>query len=363
VKRSALDLSNLKTIRSDAKLKDSQRLIKGDILMSAASGSKEHVGKVAYVFQDTDLYFGGFMAVIRCTTRIDSRFLFHALTSTSFSNYLEQAITSTTINNLNSSIINGFQLQIPPIEVQREIVSILDKFTELEAELEAELENRKRQFIAVQKQLFMSSMTKSKRQVALRDVGRWYGGGTPSKSVPEYWQEGTIPWISPKDMGSSFLTQTQDQITETAVKNSSTKLVPKDSIAVVVRSSILDHTLPIAFVPIVSSLNQDMRAVVPGDGVLPRYVYHALQAFREDLLLETRRRGGSVASLESKRFFDFEIPIPEELEQASIVNALDSFDALVNDINFGLPAEIKSRRGQYEYYRDKLLTFEELELA
>ena len=79
----------------------------------------------------------------------------------------------------------------------------------------------------------------------LRDLGTWSGGGTPSKSRPEYWADGNIPWISPKDMGDPVLKGSQNRITEAAVKSSTTKLLPADVVAVVVRSSILEHTLPI----------------------------------------------------------------------------------------------------------------------
>ena len=110
----------------------------------------------------------------------------------------------------------------------------------------------------------------------LGDIGRWYGGGTPSKSKPEYWLNGTIPWVSPKDMGRRVVDSAIDTITEAAVSGSATKLVPPISVAMVVRSSILDHTFPTALVPVAVALNQDMKAVVPKEGVIPAYLAHLL---------------------------------------------------------------------------------------
>ena len=112
----------------------------------------------------------------------------------------------------------------------------------------------------------------------LADIGVWYGGGTPSKSRADYWRGGTIPWVSPKDMGKSIIDSAEDYITEAAVQGSATRLVPANSVAIVVRSSILDRILPTALIPVPVALNQDMKAVVPRSGILPEYVAHLLRS-------------------------------------------------------------------------------------
>jgi type I restriction enzyme S subunit len=102
-----------------------------------------------------------------------------------------------------------------------------------------------------------------------------------------------------------------------------------------------------------------MKAVIAGSGILPKYLFHTLRALSSDLLRTVRRTGGSVASLDSSKLWDFKIPVPEPEEQERIASILDKFDTLVNDIVVGLPAELTARRKQYEYYRAKLLTFKE----
>ena len=134
----------------------------------------------------------------------------------------------------------------------------------------------------------------------LADIGDWYGGGTPSKGKPEYWKNGTIPWVSPKDMGRPIVDTTEDYITEAAVKGSATRLVPANSVAVVVRSSILDRILPTALIPVPVALNQDMKAVVARDGIIPGYIAHVLRSNGQDILRAARKTGGSVASIESR---------------------------------------------------------------
>ena len=189
------------------------------------------------------------------------------------------------------------------------------------------------------------------------EIGTWYGGGTPSKSQSEFWENGTIPWVSPKDMRNPIVDSSEDYITEEAIKNSSTKLVPANSIAIVVRSSILDKKLPSALIPVPVALNQDMKAVIPESDILPGYMAHMISSRGEDILRAAKKTGGSVASIDSKKLFSFRIPIPHIDEQRRIVSVLDKFDALANSLTEGLPREIELRQKQYEYYRDLLLSF------
>lgn len=145
-----LNFDDIKKISKAVKVKETQMLRKGDILICAGSGSKEHVGKVAYISEDMDYSFGGFMAVIRCDESVNSKYMYYLLTSKCFGQYLDDAIKSSTINNLNSSIMNAFEFPLPPINVQERIVGILDQIYEttdaLVTALEKELLLRKRQY-------------------------------------------------------------------------------------------------------------------------------------------------------------------------------------------------------------------------
>lgn len=158
---------------------------------------------------------------------------------------------------------------------------------------------------------------------ALRDLGTWSGGGTPSKGNPKYWQDGSVPWLSPKDMGPEVLTGTKDHITDVAVAGSSTKLVAPNSVAVVARSGILERTLPVAVVPFATTLNQDMKALTCRPGIDPRWVAWGLRAHERELLRAARKAGTTVASLEWPRFLDWSLPIPPLAEQRRIIEILE----------------------------------------
>jgi len=160
-------------------------------------------------------------------------------------------------------------------------------------------------------------------KVRLGELGAWYGGGTPSKNRPDFWAEGTFPWLSPKDMGPETLSGTRDQITQAAVDGSAARLISANSVAVVVRSGILERKLPVAVVPFVTTINQDMRALLPGPGVSPGWVAWALRAHEQQLLDTCRKRGTTVASLEGRRLMDFSIPLPDLPMQRRIVAILE----------------------------------------
>ncbi len=160
-------------------------------------------------------------------------------------------------------------------------------------------------------------------RIPYKDLGDWYGGGTPSKANPAYWTDGTIPWLSPKDMGEDIIGATQDLIHPSAVAETSVRLVPAGSVAVVVRSGILERILPVAYVPFETTLNQDMKALVPRVGILPQWVAWGLRARGNDLLRATRKSGTTVASIEVPRFMQQQMTIPPLDEQRRIVAILE----------------------------------------
>ncbi|EPD0894386.1 restriction endonuclease subunit S [Escherichia coli H11] len=300
---------------------------------------------------------------IRITTNaVDTKFLYYFMSS-SFKQYILTKSVGATAISIRKPMLEGFKVPIPSpdnpeksLAIQSEIVRILDKFTALTAELTAELNMRKKQYNYYRDQL-LSFKEGEVEWKTLGEIGKWYGGGTPSKNKIEFWENGSIPWISPKDMGRTLVDSSEDYITEEAVLQSSTKLIPANSIAIVVRSSILDKVLPSALIKVPATLNQDMKAVIPHENILVKYIYHMIGSRGSDILRAAKKTGGSVASIDSKKLFSFKIPVPNINEQQRIVEILDKFDTLTNSITEGLPREIELRQKQYEYYRDLLFSF------
>ena len=114
-----------------------------------------------------------------------------------------------------------------------------------------------------------------------------YGGGTPSKSKVEYWN-GDIPWVSSKDMKSDLIYDSQMKITKLGLNNSSAKLVPINSVIMVIRSGILKHTLPIAINIVPITVNQDLKVFIPSDFIHYRFLAFLLKMLEKDILIGVR---------------------------------------------------------------------------
>ena len=166
----------------------------------------------------------------------------------------------------------------------------------------------------------------------LKRVAQFIGGGTPSKDEPAFWG-GTIPWVSPKDMKVEHVSATEDNITEEAVRSSSTRLVQAGAVLVVVRSGILRHSIPVAINSVPVALNQDMKAISLNNSILPEYLAALIRGHQDLLLMEWRKSGATVESIEQELLAETQIPIPPLDEQRAIAGFLDretaQIDALI----------------------------------
>ncbi|MFA5754235.1 MAG: N-6 DNA methylase [Patescibacteria group bacterium] len=127
-----LVLDDIKQISTNVSLKNDQKLKEDDIFICLASGSKDHIGKVAFVESDTEYYFGGFMGVIRINKDKGlSKYIFHLLQSEDFNNYLRRAISGVNINNLNAKILGAYKIPLPPLEIQKQLVAETEKEEEI----------------------------------------------------------------------------------------------------------------------------------------------------------------------------------------------------------------------------------------
>ncbi|WP_027873395.1 restriction endonuclease subunit S [Spongiibacter marinus] len=341
---STINFDDVKIVTHETKVKASQKLYKNDILISAASGSREHVGKVAFINSDIDFYFGGFMGVVRCLPGISPRFLFHVLTSGIFQKYLDEMLNSSTINNLSSSVMNDFQIPIPcpdnpkkSLEIQAEIVRILDAFTAMTAELTAELNLRKKQYNHYRDQLLsfeegevewktlgeLAENLDSKRKPitsGLREAG----------SIPYYGASGIVDYVKDYIFDGDFL------------------LVSEDG------ANLLARNTPIAFsISGKTWVNNHAHVLKFETYAERRYVEYYLNSID----LTPYISGAAQPKLNKKNLESIRIPNPSPTEKDRIVSILDKFDALTSSITEGLPREIELRQQQYEYYRDLLLSF------
>ena len=340
-----LNFDDIKVIKFDTKVKSSQMLYKNDILISAASGSREHVGKVAFIYQDIDYYFGGFMGVIRCNNNVNSRYLFHIFTSSIFQDYLNEVLNSSTINNLNSKVMDSFRLPIPPLPVQTKIVKILDALTALTSELTSELILRRKQYEYYREKLL--NIDEMNKVIELGDVGpvrmckRILKNQTASSGDIPFYKIGTFG-KKPDAYISNKLFQEYKQ------KYS----YPKKGDILISASGTIGRTV---IFDGQNSYFQDSNIVwIDNDEtlVLNKYLYHFYKIAKWGIA-----EGGTIQRLYNDNLKKVKISIPPLKEQHRIVSILDKFETLTNSITEGLPLAIEQSKKRYEYYRELLLNF------
>ena len=161
--------------------------------------------------------------------------------------------------------------------------------------------------------------------VRLASVVQFIGGGTPSRSDSSYYR-GAIPWVTPKDMKVPEIFESQDKITETAVAESSARMIPADSVLLVVRSGVLKHTLPVCIARVPLAINQDIKALVCSAELDPAFLRHCLRAKSRTILSWVRAT--TADNLPVARLHALEIPLPPLPEQRRIAAILDQADAI-----------------------------------
>ncbi|TLG75291.1 restriction endonuclease subunit S [Culicoidibacter larvae] len=249
-----------------------------------------------------------------------------------------------------------FRIPLPPLPVQEEIVRILDNFTELTAELTAELRARKKQYEYYRESLL--TFGDGVPMVQLKAVvKKSCSGATPNKGNSEFYTNGSVPWLRTQEVKFNEIYKIGSFITEEAVRKTSAKWIPTNCVIVAISGATAGRC---AINKIPTTTNQHCYNMeIDETKALYKYVFYCVCSQYEELL---SRKQGARGDLNSSLIMGIYIPLPSLPKQRRIVEILDRFDILCNDISSGLPAEIKARQKQYEYYRDKLLTFPKAEL-
>jgi len=184
------------------------------------------------------------------------------------------------------------------------------------------------------------------KHVPLVEVGKWVGGGTPSKSNSEYWQQAIIPWASSQDIKQIKLTKTSYSISEKAVKESTTNIIPENSIVIVVRSGILRHNLPISKTLFPVAINQDLKALIPkSQSFFTDYIIHMLSFNKKDILRTCSKVGTTVESIQFENLKKYRVLIPPLSEQKKIAKILSTWDRAIEQTHRLIEAKKRLKKG------------------
>ena len=257
---------------------------------------------------------------------LDAKYLYYCLQGKEYN------LPASGIPQLTISMFKGTEIPIPPVEIQREIVRILDKFSDsndgLISLLQRELILRKKQY-----EFYRDQLLTFNSDVEFKSIESVSKILTPKIKIKsnDYLSEGIYPVI---DQGQKFI----------GGYTNATNVFPKGEYVI-----FGDHTCIVKFVDFEFAQGADGIKIIQtkSDEILPKFLYYCMSNVRME---------SSYARHWSK-MKSIEIPIPSIEVQRKIVEILDRFDKLCNDLTSGIPAEIQARQKQYEYYRDKLLTF------
>ena len=339
--------------------KEKQNIVKyGDIIFTGSSETIEECGMSSVVTNELNekLYLNSFCFGFRFNEPEImlpdfSKYLFR---STELRKKIIKTASGVTRFNVSKKKMEKILIPLPPIEVQKEIVRILDTFTKYQDLLNRELELRKKQYEYYKGKLL--TFGDEVEKIQLKDLFYTKNGYTPSKSNPEFWDSKDVSWFRMEDIRENgrILNEAIQKVSFSAIKGN---VFPKNSIIVSTSATIGEHAL----ITCESLANQRFTYLILKDEYKNKFniffLFYYCYKLKEYCLNCLNQ--GNFASVDMTKFNKFEFPIISLKEQERIVKILDQFDTLCNDITRGLPAEIELRKKQYEYYRDKLLTFKE----
>lgn len=264
--------------------------------------------------------------VIEGTDDVILRYLFHYIQTIGVTSLIHGNIPK-----LTGRDFRALQIPVPPLEVQREIVRILDNFTELTAELT----DRKKQYEFYRNELLQ--VDDAIKTVALEEIADI---GTGSSNTNEGLEEGLYP----------FYVRSQEPLRKNEYEYDETAIITAgDGVGV----GKVYHYVEGKY-----ALHQRAyRIHINTSEVLPKYYFHYMKSAFLPYIQKTMFQG-SVASIRRPMLNKFPVPVPSLEVQKKIINVLENFESICSNLNIGLPAEIEARKKQYEYYRDRLLNFE-----
>lgn len=299
---------------------------------------------------------------------LDTKFLYHYMKS-SFKKFITKKAVSATVTSIRKPMIEDFEVPLPPLSIQSEIVHILDSFTLLTAELTAELTARQKQYAFYRDYLLDFSNEDVTKKIPDIDC-----------SNVEYKRLGDIATAIYRGAGIK-----RDEVTETGIPcvrygeiyttynvtfNNCVSHTDEDKIQ---NKKYFEHG-DVLFAITGESVEEIAKSCVylghdkclaGGDIVVlkhnqnPKYMAYVLSTTNAQSQKSKGKVKSKVVHSSVPAISDIIIPIPPLAEQEKIANMIERFDHLCNDISNGLPAEIEARKKQYEYYRDTLLSFDD----
>ena len=298
---------------------------KGDILFAS-------IGRMGdmYIIEEEPMVWDineSVFAFTLDTSIVRQKYFYYIFRVKSTLDYLASNSSGSTFKSIKMNQLKKMKFEIPALDKQDQIVAVLDKICNI-------IEMRKQELGSLD-DLIKARFVEMFGDAIYNDKG-WetdeveklckeiYGGGTPSKLHPEYYEDGDIPWISSKDMKTDVLTDSQIKINQLGVDNSTARMVPINSVIMVIRSGILKHTLPVAINAVPITVNQDLKVFIPNERVLTRFLAVQFKMHEKNILSGVRTVTADNIEFNSLKQRKLIVP-PIELQQ-EYVSFLEQID-------------------------------------
>jgi type I restriction enzyme S subunit len=327
----------------------SRFLHEGDFILSnSMSFGRPYILKIDGCIHD------GWIAMSDFEKHVSPGYLYEILNSNGVQDYWKmKANNGGAMTNLNSDIVRSTIIPIPSLSEQTRIVGILDTFTSAIDNLKEQIAQRRKQYEYYRDQLLDLEGKEGVEMIKLGDICFIKNGYTPSTKNPEFWEGGSLPWFTLDDIRKNgrILTDAIKHITATGVKKSG--LFPKESIIISTTATIGEFALiNTDFLCNQQITSLSIKAIYK-DQLLAKFLYYLSDGIGK-WCKKNVNGGGSLLIVSTSKLNNYVIPVPSLSEQQRIVSILDTFEASIQN----LEAQLKEREKQYEYYRNKLLTFE-----
>ena len=348
----------------------------GDLMISRLN---EPIGR-ACITPDTESRYVVAVdnVILRPNANYNKKFIMYGMNADGYAEHANMIARGATMSRISRSQLGQFWLAFPNIEEQQAIADFLDKESAQIDSIAADLEKQIALLQQYKKSLITETVTKGlDKSVPMKDSGvEWIGeipehweisrvrhlaslcsGATPSKDVLSYW-EGNIPWVSSQEVKSDIIKDTSLHISEEAINSCSTQLMPAGTLVMVVRSGILQHTIPVALLGVPATINQDIKAFQFNHLMLPAYFKYYIQGENDALLSVIIKDKTTVESVDNQLLLSLKIMVPPIEEQKAIVAFLNYkcgyIDKILNDKQEQLNLLMQHKKSLiYEYVTGK----------
>lgn len=326
------------------------------VICGGAAGNVGYTDVDCWAADDCEFIIGGHQVI--------NRYIYYYLMTKQ--NYLLSKVRKASIPRLSPNIIKELEIPVPPLPVQEEIVRVLDAFTELQAELQAELQKRKQQYNFYRDNLLnFKDINRGGQEIKwmkMSDVcgikGRiGFRGYTRNDQVKR--GEGALS-LSPSNISNGKIDYSKGTYITWTKYDESPEIQTFNGDIIFCKTASIGKVAFVTNLPCKATINPQL-VVLKDIKCSARFLSYFLETNYIQNIVMSLAGIGSVPNISQKALSDILIPIPPLEEQNRIVAILDRFDTLTNDLTSGLPAEMEKRRQQYEFYRDKLLTFKRKE--